>query len=186
MRGIGKLSEKKSQPSERELAHLLDAWDNVEKDPRQASKAMERAVNKYPEFAAGWGHLGLARMQCGEAQAAEAALLTAVNLEPDSPGWRLALSTLYKLAVANARGLIGKIERIRTMAESGVEVSPDCLIMPPDYITQITVAAIGCTYEHARTMAEQYAKDVLNMTRDKDFTQPAINNLIEIQTADQT
>ena len=145
---------------------------------------MERVVNKYPDFAAGWGHLGLARMQSGEAKAAETALLNALSLEPESAGWHLALSTLYKLAVANAKGLIERIERIKMMAESGVEVSEECLIMPPDYVSRITIDALACSYEHARRMSEKYAKDVLNLTRDKEFTQPAINNLLEIQTAD--
>ena len=169
----------------REVFRLLSAWDDVERNPVKVSEVMQNAVDKYPDFAAGWGHLGLARMQSGEAKAAETALNKALSLEPESPGWHLALSTLYKLAVANAKGLIERIERIREMAESGVDVSDDCLTMPPDYVSRITLDALGHTYEHTRSLAEKHAKNVINLTREKEFTQPAINNLLEIQTADQ-
>lgn len=174
----------KSQPSERELSRLIDAWDNVQRDPEGACRAMERAVKKYPEFAAGWGYLGLAHMQCGRAKDAERGLLRALELEPDSPGWHLGLSTLYKLALANAKRLFEKAARIKELVESGVEISPDCLTAPPEFIRRITLADLGYDYGETRRLAEKYAKDVLNMTRDTDFTRPAINNLLDIQTAD--
>jgi len=146
---------------------------------------MERAVVKYPDFAAGWGYLGLAHMQCGRAKEAEAALLHARELEPLSAGWHLGLSTLYKLALANAKGLAEKVTRMQELAASGVEVPPDCLTPPPRFVTQITLDGLGCDYVTARQLAEKYAKDVLQMTGDREFTRPAIDNLLEIQAADQ-
>jgi cytochrome c-type biogenesis protein CcmH/NrfG len=68
----------------RELSKLISAWDEVENHPGQVSRAMERAVNKYPDFAAGWGHLGLAYMQSGRAKDAEIALTTGVGLSTGS------------------------------------------------------------------------------------------------------
>jgi predicted Zn-dependent protease len=170
----------------RELSKLISAWDEVENHPGQVSRAMERAVNKYPDFAAGWGHLGLAYMQSGRAKDAERALLKALDLEPQSAGWHLALSTLYKLAVANAKGLVARAERIRMLAEAGAELSPECATMLPDYVAKITLEALGCDYEHARRMAERYAKDVLNLTKEKEFTSSAVSNLLDIQMADGT
>jgi tetratricopeptide (TPR) repeat protein len=175
---------KKPQPSMRELSKLISAWDEVESHPEQVSKAMERAVNKYPDFAAGWGHLGLAYMQSGRAKEAERALLKAVSLEPQSAGWHLALSTLYKLAVANAQGLMERVERIKMLAEAGMELSPEHPTMPPDYVGKITLEALDCNYEYARRIAEQYAKDVLNLTKEAEFTRSAVNNLLDIQMAD--
>ena len=177
---------KRSQPSMRELSKLINAWDEVESHPEQVSKAMERAVNKYPDFAAGWGHLGLAYMQSGRAKDAERALLKATDLEPQSAGWYLALSTLYKLAVANARGLVERAERIRILAEAGADLSPECSTILPDYVAKITLEALGCDYAHARRMAERYAKDVLNLTKEKEFTSSAVSNLLDIQMADGT
>jgi predicted Zn-dependent protease len=174
----------RSQPSMRELSKLINAWDEVENNPEQVSRAMERAVNKYPDFAAGWGHLGLAYMQSGKAKDAERALLKAANLEPQSAGWHLALSTLYKLAVANARGLTARVERIKGLAEAGVELLPECSTVLPDYVTEITLGALDCNYEYARRMAEQYAKDVLNLTKEGEFTRSAVNNLLDIQMAE--
>ena len=168
----------------RELSKLIGAWDEVESHPEQVSKAMEQAVNKYPDFAAGWGHLGLAFMQSGRAKDAERALLKAADLEPQSAGWYLALSTLYKLAVANAKGLVERAERIRILAEAGAELSPECSTILPDYVAKITLEAIGCDYEYARRMAERYAKDVLNLTKEKEFTSSAVSNLLDIQMAD--
>jgi tetratricopeptide (TPR) repeat protein len=178
------LADKKSQPSMRELAKLINIWDEVESHPERVSREMERAVNKYPGFAAGWGHLGLAYMQSGRADDAEKALLEAVRLEPQSPGWYLALSTLYKLAVANARGLTGRLETVKKMAEAGVGTPEGYPAMPPDYVTLITIDALGCDYDHARRMAERYAKDVLNLTKEKEFTRSAVDNLLDIQMAD--
>ena len=176
---------RRTQPSMRELSRLINAWDEVESNPDQVSKAMEGAVNKYPDFAPGWGHLGLAYMQSGRAKDAERALLKAVSLEPQSPGWYLALSTLYKLAVANTRGLVGWVERIRMLAETGVELSPECTSVLPDYVSKITLGALDCDYDYARRMAERYAKDVLNLTKDKEFTSSAVNNLLDIQMMDE-
>ena len=175
---------RRTQPSMRELSKLINAWDDVENHPEQVSKAMERAVNKYPDFAAGWGHLGLAYMQSGRAKDAESALLKASSLEPQSAGWYLALSTLYKLAVANTKGLVGRVERIRVLAEAGVELAPECAAMLPDYVSKITLEALDCDYAYARRMAERYAKDVLNLTKEKEFTSSAVNNLLDIQMAD--
>jgi tetratricopeptide (TPR) repeat protein len=175
---------KRAQPSIRELSRLISAWDEVESRPEQTSKAMERAVNKYPDFAAGWGHLGLAYMQSGRAKEAERALLKAAGLEPQSAGWYLALSTLYKLAVANAQGLMERVARIKILAEAGVELSPEHPTIPPDYVGKITLEALGCNYEYARRMAERYAKDVLNLTKEEEFTRSAVNNLLDIQMAD--
>ena len=175
---------KRSQPSMRELSKLISAWDEVENHPEQVSQAMEHAVNKYPDFAAGWGHLGLACMQSGRAKDAERALLKAADLEPQSAGWYLALSTLYKLAVANAKGLVGRAERIRMLPEADVELSPECPTTLPDYVGKITLEALGYDYEYARRMAERYAKDVLNLTKEKEFTGSAVNNLLDIQMAD--
>ncbi len=169
----------------RELSKLISTWDEVENHPEQVSKAMERAVNKYPDFAAGWGHLGLAYMQSGKAKDAERALLKAADLEPQGAGWYLALSTLYKLAVANAKGLVERAERIRILAEAGVELSPECSTILPDYIAKITLKAIGCDYEYARCMAERYAKDVFNLTKEKEFISSAVSNLLDIQIADR-
>lgn len=177
---------KRSQPSMRELSRLISAWDEVENHPAQVSKAMEHAVNKYPDFAAGWGHLGLAYMQSGRAKDAERALLKAADLEPQGAGWYLALSTLYKLAVANAKGLVERAERIRMLAEAGAELSPECSTILPDYVAKITLEALGCDYEHARRMAERYAKDVLNLTKEREFTGSAVSNLLDIQMADGT
>jgi tetratricopeptide (TPR) repeat protein len=168
----------------RELSKLMNAWDEVENHPEQVSKAMERAVNKYPDFAAGWGHLGLAYMQSGKAKDAERALLKAASLEPQSAGWHLALSTLYKLAVANASGLMARVERIKRLTESGVELFPGCSTVLPDYVTKITLEALNCNYEYARRMAERYAKDVLNLTKEGEFTRSAVNNLLDIQMAE--
>ena len=175
---------RRTQPSMRELSKLINAWDNVESHPEQVSKAMERAVDKYPDFAAGWGHLGLAYMQSGRAKDAESALLKASSLEPQSAGWYLALSTLYKLAVANTKGLVGRVERIRALAETGVELAPGCAAMLPEYVSKITLEALDCDYAYARRMAERYAKDVLNLTKEKEFTSSAVNNLLDIQMAD--
>ncbi len=174
----------RSQPSMRELSKLISAWDEVESHPERVSRAMERAVSKYPDFAPGWGHLGLAYMQSGRAKDAERALLKAASLEPHSAGWRLALSTLYKLAVANARGLTARVERIKRMAEAGVELLPECSTVLPDYVTKMTFEALDCNYEYARRMAEQYAKDVLNLTKEGEFTRCAVNNLLDIQMAE--
>jgi len=167
-----------------ELAKLIRAWDDVENHPEQVSQIMERAVKKYPDFAPGWGHLGLAYMQSGRAKDAETALLKAVSLEPESAGWHLALSTLYKLAVANAKGLMAKVDRIERLAEAGVELSQDSLTALPSYVSEITLATVGCSYEDARQRAEEHAKSVLRLTKDKEFTHPAINNLLEVKAAD--
>jgi hypothetical protein len=35
-------------------------------------------------------------------------------------------------------------------------------------------------------MAERYAKDVLNLTKEKEFTGAAVSNLLDIQMADGT
>jgi tetratricopeptide (TPR) repeat protein len=175
---------KRTQPSMRELSKLINAWDEVEDNPERVSKAMERAVNKYPDFAAGWGHLGLAYMQSGKAKDAERALLKAASLEPHSPGWYLALSTLYKLAVANTKGLVGRVERIRMLAEAGVELAPECAAMLPDYVAKITLEALDRDYDYARRMAERCAKDVLNLTKEKEFVSSAVSNLLDIQMAD--
>jgi tetratricopeptide (TPR) repeat protein len=174
----------RSQPSMRELAKLISAWDEVESHPERVSRAMERAVNKYPDFAAGWGHLGLAYMQSGKAKDAERALLKAASLEPQSAGWCLALSTLYKLAVANAKGLTGRVERIKRLVEAGVELLPEYSAVLPDYVSKITLEALDCNYAYARRMAEQYAKDVLNLTKEGEFTRYAVNNLLDIQMAE--
>lgn len=174
----------RSQPSMRELAKLISAWDEVENHPEQVSRAMERAVNKYPDFAAGWGHLGLAYMQSGKAKDAERVLLKAASLEPQSAGWRLALSTLYKLAVANAKGLTGRVERIKRLVEAGVGLLPECSAVLPDYVSKITLETLDCNYTYARRMAEQYAKDVLNLTKEGEFTRYAVNNLLDIQMAE--
>jgi tetratricopeptide (TPR) repeat protein len=178
------LSKKKEKPSGRELSRLVRAWDDVAEQPELASKVMEHAIKKYPAFAPGWGHLGLAYMQCGRAKDAEGALLEAASLEPESAGWHLALSTLYKLAVANAKGLTERVEHARRLVEAGLTLSPDLLNPPPDYVKQITLIALNCSYEYAHQMSEQHAKQVLNLTQDKEFTYPAINNLIEVQMAD--
>ena len=175
---------KRSQPSMRELSKLVKAWDEVENHPEQVSRTMERAVNRYPDFAAGWGHLGLAYMQSSRAKDAERALLKAASLEPQSAGWYLALSTLYKLAVANAKGLMERVERIKMLAEAGAELSPECLTVPPGYVSKITLDALDCSYEYARRMAEKYAKDVLNLTKEGEFTRSAVSNLLDIQMAD--
>jgi len=180
------LTGKRSQPSLRELSKLISAWDEVESHPERVSKAMERVVSKYPDFAAGWGHLGLAYMQSGRAGDAEGALLKAVRLEPQSPGWYLALSTLYKLAVANAKGLTGRLEPAKRLAEAGMGLPAGYPDMPPDYVTRITLDALDCDYEYARRMAERYAKDVLNLTKEGEFTRSAVDNLLDIQMADGT
>jgi predicted Zn-dependent protease len=178
------LTGTRSQPSLRELSKLIRAWDEVESDPERVSKAMEHAVSKYPDFAAGWGHLGMAYMHSGRAGDAEKALLEATRLEPQSPGWYLALSTLYKLAVANAKGLAGRLESAKRLAEAGVEVPAEYPDMPPGYVTRITLDALDCDYDYARRMAEQYAKDVLNLTKEGEFIRPAVDNLLDIQIAD--
>ena len=58
--------------------------------------------------------------------------------------------------------------------------------MPPDYVTRITLDALDCDYEYARRMAERYAKDVLNLTKEGEFTRSAVDNLLDIQMADGT
>ena len=172
---------KRTQPSMRELSKLIRAWEELESHPTQISQTMERTVAKYPDFAAGWGHLGMAYMQCGRAKDAESALLKVVSLEPQGAGWYLALSTLYKFAAANAKGLKGRVDHTRKLAEAGVELAAECLAAPPDYVNEITLEALGCSYEHARRMAERYAKDVLNLTKEKEFTRSAVDNLLDIQ-----
>jgi len=169
----------------RELAKLVNAWDDVESNPERVSRIMERTTQKYPDFAPGWGHLGLAYMQSGRAKDAERALRQALSLEPEGAGWHLALSTLYKLAAANAKGLMEKAQHLKSLAEADAEVSRDFLIAPPQYVSQITITALECSYEYARQTAEEHAKEVLRFTKDKGFTHPAITNLLEIQTADQ-
>ena len=178
------MKREKSQPSSRELARLVRAWDDVEDHPEQVTRIMQRAVRKYPAFAPGWGHLGLAHMQSGRAKDAEIALLKAASLEPESAGWHLGLSTLYKLAVANAKGLMKRVERMRRLAEAGVEPAQDFLMMPPRYVGDITLDALGCSYKYAHQMAEKHAKTVLRLTQDKEFTHPAINNLLDVKAAD--
>jgi len=178
------LRRKKMQPSMRELAKLINAWDEVESHPEQVSQIMERAVKKYPDFAPGWGHLGLAYMQSGRAKDAESALRKALTLEPESAGWHLALSTLNKLAVANAKGLMERVERIRRLAEADIELKQNLPTPPPSYVGKITLDALGCSYDYARQMAEEHAKDVLRLTQDKEFTHPAINNLLDVKAAD--
>ena len=115
---------------------------------------------------------------------AEKALHEAVRLEPQSPGWYLALSTLYKLAVANAKGLSGRLEHVKKLAEAGMGLPEGHPDMPPDYVTMITLDALDCDYEYARRMAERYAKDVLNLTKAAEFTRSAVDNLLDIQMAD--
>ena len=177
--------KKESQPSMRELAKLVNAWDEVETNPERVSRIMERTAQKYPDFAPGWGHLGLAYMQAGRAKDAERALRQASSLEPEGAGWHLALSTLYKLAVANAKGLMEKAQQLKDLAEADAEISRDFLTTPPEYVSQITITALECSYEYARQTAEKHAKEVLRLTKDKEFTHPAITNLLEIQTADR-
>ena len=178
---------RKPGPSLRELSKLIRVWDNLEKNPEEATETLEQAVDKYPDFAPAWGHLGMAYMQTARAKDAERALLRAVTLEPRTPGWHLALSTLYKIAVGNAKGLMERVERIRRLAEVGVMVPQELLMAPAlrEYVAKITLDALGCSYEYARVMAEGHAKEVFKLSEDRDFIQSAMDNLEDIKRADE-
>jgi hypothetical protein len=76
------------------------------------------------------------------------------------------------------------LEPVRKLAEAGVELPAEYPDMPPDYVIRITLDALGCDYEYARRMAERYAKDVLNLTKEAEFTRSAVDNLLDIQMAD--
>ena len=179
------MSRRKSEPSLRELSKLIRVWENLEEYPEQARKTLEQVVNRYPDFAPGWGHLSMAYMQTGRAKDAEMAIMKAISLDPKSPGWHLFLSTLYKLAVGNAKGLMESVERIRRLAGANVKVPRELLMAPPEYVSAITLDALGCSYEHARQMAGKCAKEVLRLTEEKEFIQSAMDNLEDLKKAEE-
>ena len=56
------------------------------------------------------------------------------------------------------------------------------------YFMEIGNKGKGCKRRlaFARRMAERYAKDVLNLTKEKEFTSSAVSNLLDIQMVDGT
>ena len=97
-------------------------------------------------------------LQVGRAKDAEGALLKAISLAPNNPNPHLGLGTLYAAATGNSRG-----------------------VMPPPGFAEITLEALGCSYEYARKMAEGHAKEVLRLSKDKELRRAANDQLINLK-----
>lgn len=83
------------------------------RDPGRALPRLEAVVNRYPRHAAGWLHLGLARLSCGMTAEAEDALARADQCEPRNPAFPVfrAIARLDSGDPAGARALLDEALR---------------------------------------------------------------------------
>ena|GEM_PF-5376872 len=150
---------------------LRQTQQMLENNPDEAVHRIEQIVSRNPDSAPGWEGLGLGYMKTGRARDAERALLKAISLSPRDPGPHLNMSTLYKVVMGALRGV----------------TAPPGVVTPPGYgdiFGDITLEALGCSYEYARKMAEEHAHEVLKLTGDKEFRRAARNSLEEIRMLD--
>jgi tetratricopeptide (TPR) repeat protein len=150
---------------------LRQTQQMLENNPDEAVHRIEQIVSRNPDSVPGWQGLGLGYMKTGRAKDAERALLKAISLAPSDPYPRLGLSTLYKVAMGASKGV----------------TAPSNVTAPPGYgdiFGDITLEALGCSYEYARKMVEEHANKVLKLTGDKEFRRAARNSLEEIRMLD--
>lgn len=142
---------------------LVQARQMLENNPDEAVSRLEQIVSRNPDSAPGWDTLAIGYMQTGRARDAERALLKAISLATNNPSPHLGLSTLYKAAMGTSRGAT-----------------------PPPGYGDITLEALGCSYEYARKMAEEHANEVLKLTGDKRLRMAARKSLEEIRMLDNS
>ncbi|MBN2075187.1 MAG: hypothetical protein JW762_06525 [Dehalococcoidales bacterium] len=144
---------------------LRQTQQMLENNPDEAVYRIEQIVSRNPDSAPSWEGLGLGYMKTGRARDAERALLKAISLSPRDPGPHLNMSTLYKVAIGASKGVTA----------------------PPGYgdiFGDITLEALGCSYEYARKMVKEHANEVLKLTGDKEYRRTAKNSLEEIKMLD--
>lgn len=142
---------------------LVQARQMLENNPDEAVSRLEQIVSRNPESASCWNTLAIGYMQTGRAKETERALFKAISLDPNDPAPHLGLSTLYKAAMCVSIG-----------------------VTAPLGYSEITLEALGCSYEHARKMVEKHANEVFKLTSDKEFRRAARNSLEEIEMLDNS
>lgn len=168
---------------------LMKAREMFDHNPEESVRTLEQIVVENPNFAAGWGELGTAYLQNGMPIEAKKALVKAIDLDPNNPVYHLGLSGLYQAAMGNEKGAMDRNmpEVLKQWADSGLKVPPEFLNLPElsESVYEITLEALGCTFEYALKIATKHARRALELAKDNELRRAAKSRLEEIGMLDQ-
>ena len=146
----------------------------------------EEAVSKNPDSARAWSVLSWKYMEAGKFKAAEKAASTTVGLAPDIAQLHFALSTIYYGALCNFEGTISVDEFTKPLgtAEQLRHKKPSFFAseQPPN---ELTLEALECNDEYARRMVETHAMETIRLSRDKELTKAAEEQLATLRLMSQ-
>jgi len=168
---------------------IMQACKMSEEHPEEAAKALEEIAARNPKCASAWASLGYIYMQSGRAKDAEQAYLRTVDLLPKDPAVHLGLSLLYKFALINSKGGLTEWKSDFESITRGLRIPSEFsnLLNQPELpiaYNEITLDALGCSYNYARKMAEVHAREILKVSKDEAYRRAANDSLQEIKMID--